>query len=408
MATRYAVATGNWSNTATWDGGTLPTAADDVYANGRLITIDGTFTVLSIRNIALGSPVIAAGGNFIYANGGNLTCTAALGIVSNNANNPPLEMNLISPNVGTFNGSVLTLPNNGPTIRNSGTGTLNLNGNYNLDGPAFTIRRLIELSSNGGVINIVGNVSSTANNTGPVNNTVYITNIGTLNVTGNVSGGASGVVNSTITATTAATINITGNLLGNASGAVTLSGAGTLTVIGNVTTNTTIQAISVAAGATVDLLGITTGGNSAPAVSGAITTFVKIRGNVINTDTYYAIYAGRVTIDNNVTSWQFKDSTNTITRTLYTAGIALGNPATNNVRSGIIYGASNELTGTMNVPSAINTRIGVPVDNTVGTGQLTAEEFLQAIQDSVSGVGLRLKNVATVQTVGNQLQIYNI
>jgi hypothetical protein len=74
----------------------------------------------------------------------------------------------------------------------------------------------------------------------------------------------------------------------------------------------------------------------------------------------------------------------------------------------VTYGPSLELTGTMFVPSPINTRIGVPVDNTVGTGQLTAEDFLQAIENSTSGVGLRLKNVATVQSVGNQLQTYSV
>jgi hypothetical protein len=50
MALRYAVASGNWSNTATWNGGTLPTAVDDVFSNNFTVTIDGTFTVLSIRN----------------------------------------------------------------------------------------------------------------------------------------------------------------------------------------------------------------------------------------------------------------------------------------------------------------------------------------------------------------------
>ncbi len=40
MAVRYAVASGNWSNTATWDGGTLPTSADDVYADGNEVAYD--------------------------------------------------------------------------------------------------------------------------------------------------------------------------------------------------------------------------------------------------------------------------------------------------------------------------------------------------------------------------------
>ena len=135
MALRYAVATGNWSNTATWDGGTLPTAADDVFSNNFTVTIDGTFTVLSIRNtLNAALPVIVAGGQFRYANGGNLTCTASTGIIVGLASVPVLEMTLASPNTGTFNGSVLTMTNtaNYIAIRHSSSGTLNLNGNYNL------------------------------------------------------------------------------------------------------------------------------------------------------------------------------------------------------------------------------------------------------------------------------------
>ena len=95
MALRYAVATGNWSNTATWDGGTLPTASDDVFSNGFTVTIDGTRTVLSIRNtLNASAPTIAVGGQFIFANGGNLTCTATQGIYVGTTT-PTLEMTLL-------------------------------------------------------------------------------------------------------------------------------------------------------------------------------------------------------------------------------------------------------------------------------------------------------------------------
>jgi hypothetical protein len=40
MAIRKAVATGNWSATATWDGGIIPGLDDTVYANGFTVTID--------------------------------------------------------------------------------------------------------------------------------------------------------------------------------------------------------------------------------------------------------------------------------------------------------------------------------------------------------------------------------
>ena len=62
MAERWAVATGSWSDTATWNGGTLPGASDDVHANGFTVTINQDVTVLSLRTTAGTTPV--AGGGF--------------------------------------------------------------------------------------------------------------------------------------------------------------------------------------------------------------------------------------------------------------------------------------------------------------------------------------------------------
>jgi hypothetical protein len=50
MAVRFAIATGNWSNTAIWDSGALPATTDDIFANGNTITIDQDITVASLRN----------------------------------------------------------------------------------------------------------------------------------------------------------------------------------------------------------------------------------------------------------------------------------------------------------------------------------------------------------------------
>ena len=58
MANRYAVASGNWSNTATWNGGTLPTSADVVRPNNFTVTIDQDITVQELRNDA-SSPAVA-------------------------------------------------------------------------------------------------------------------------------------------------------------------------------------------------------------------------------------------------------------------------------------------------------------------------------------------------------------
>jgi hypothetical protein len=48
MAVRYAVASGNWSSTSIWNGGTLPQAGDDVHANGFLVNVDQNINVAKI------------------------------------------------------------------------------------------------------------------------------------------------------------------------------------------------------------------------------------------------------------------------------------------------------------------------------------------------------------------------
>ena len=50
MATRFAVATGNWSNTAIWDSGALPVAGDTVYPNNYTVTIDQDINIASLNN----------------------------------------------------------------------------------------------------------------------------------------------------------------------------------------------------------------------------------------------------------------------------------------------------------------------------------------------------------------------
>ena len=77
MADRYAVADGLWSDTATWDGGTLPTSSDDVYANNYDVRIDQNVAVLSLSNN--GNLVgLTNGGSFIFDDGysvsGNIFC----------------------------------------------------------------------------------------------------------------------------------------------------------------------------------------------------------------------------------------------------------------------------------------------------------------------------------------------
>jgi hypothetical protein len=407
MAIRYAVANGNWSNTATWDGGTLPAVDDDVFANNFTVTIDGTFTVLSIRNSSNASPAISVGGFFTFANGGILTCTSDQGIYVGLANVPTLQMTLSSGNVGTFYGTVLTMVNitNYTAIRLSNTGTLNLVGNYSVDGSVTNSNgnKALIISINGGTLNITGELNNTANIGGSQSSRTLDITGGVVNITGDVNNSVTGtstticptvIVNSGI-------INVTGNV--TTTGRYAITSSGNVNIIGNVTTNGLIQSINMLTASTIDITGSVTSGNSTPAIVGTVATFAIVRGNIINVSPYVGIYSGRIVIDDNTSSWTFRDSVNSTDRTLYAAGVALGNPNEDDVREGVDYGPSLELTGTLAVPTPDNVRKGVPTDDTVGTADLTAEDFFDAIAISTNDIAIRLRNVATVETTGDQI-----
>jgi hypothetical protein len=569
MAFRYAVATGNFSNGAIWDNGAVPTSADDLYANAFTVTINGTYTVQTIRNTVspvsvpnIATPIMTApslpsgiasassfntdeawkaftqsttdrwlsgtlntgwlsyqfpttkiikryviksittnnncpktftfegsndgiswtilqtvtdalmtitspyvspilanttpylyyrinitavnlvgnapviqefemtestgtvlgnstGGQFIYANGGNLTTTASTGIIPGIASVPVLEMTLASPNTATFNGSVLTVPNisNALVIRNSGTGTLNCNGNYNLDN-TFGTRSIISVTSTGNV-NIVGDVSSTLTGVGTNTNCILMSAAGIINITGNVTASTNTAFSSCPIDVRSGILNITGNTTANITPAIYLAGPVTYNQIGNVNASTVQPAIfNLTSAATISVTGIITANTGSPAIysSFALTgnyssgTFVKVSGNVVNNSNIMAIVAPRVTIDTNTSSWLFQISTGG-NRTLYAAGVALGNPAIGDVRLGTVYGASSELTGTLAMPIPATVLLGVLTDATTGTLLMTPADFWNYLISSgftVDSIGDRLQNAATVATTGGQIASYNI
>ena len=419
MANVKAIANGNWTNTATWDGGVLPTSADDVFSNNFTVTINGPFTVLSIRNTS--GTGITAGGQFIFANGGNLTCTSSQAIYVGSTT-PTLEMTLATGNTGTFNGSVATISGN-PTyncIRLSSSGTLNLNGNYSVDGVFASVNRNIIQHTGTGTLNIVGDLSISSTSASGFVNTLNITSTGTTNITGNVSSGTGGTINIVpIQTSGSGAINITGNVATTGFPAITLGASNALTIIGNVSNTGTQPAIlNQTFPATITITGIITASVSAPTIysSFALTTgyasstFVKVSGNVINSTNNMAIVAPRVTIDSATSSWLFQISTSG-NRILYAAGAGGAVPAITNVRFGTVYGASSELTGTLRVPTAANVLSGVLVDATTGTLLMTPQQFwdhLISTGFALNSIGDRLQNASTVATTGGQIASYNI
>jgi hypothetical protein len=97
MPKRFAITTGNWSDTSTWDSGNIlgiPTSSDDVWANGSTVNINQSFIVNSLNNSGtttnlsgLSAPMVT---NCIIPNMTSFTTPEGLAFASNyGANNEP-------------------------------------------------------------------------------------------------------------------------------------------------------------------------------------------------------------------------------------------------------------------------------------------------------------------------------
>ena len=128
MADYWALSSSNWSNLSNWltgvslTAGALPGPFDNVYANGRTITVDGDYRVNLVTNGAGTNSI--AGGRFLMNNlaslsaliiGGanNVTCVQFLSATPNRCT--------IVGNLCAFNPAV-QLP--GPCLSNNGIMTL--------------------------------------------------------------------------------------------------------------------------------------------------------------------------------------------------------------------------------------------------------------------------------------------
>ena len=87
-------------------------------------------------------------------------------------------------------------------------------------------------------------------------------------------------------------------------------------------------------------------------------------------------------------------------------------PPVSSVRLGTVYG-NGDFTGTMAVPVRDAVQVGVPIDNTVGTFVLSPESFWtikrsnSALNDPTT-IGYRIKNLATIASVGKTLASFNL
>jgi hypothetical protein len=335
MALRYAVASGNWSNTATWNGGTLPTASDDVYANGLTVTVNQNVNILSLRSTA-GAPAVA-GGSFQTLIAGYVITMTGAGLVCGGTTAGVVGLNAVGAST---------------TIIGIVTGGVSAS--------FFAVN--IPITSVGANLTVIGNVLSGASSTSyAINN---LTGSNTISITGNVTAIGAVCIRNTIAGST---VNVTGNVLGGtalAAAGISVIGTSPVSVTGNCTASAGPAVLTTAATSPISCIGTVTAANTYGITSlGTVT----ISTPCISSATNNAISSVSTRIfASAAATCTFKNESGG-NKVLYSAGVPLGNPALADVRLGTTYGASSELTGTLAVPSPSNVVSGVPTDNTVGT-----------------------------------------
>ena len=375
MAVIKAAASGNWSATATWTGGVVPTLNDTVYANGFTVALDqaidltgstvdtsGSFIagqiymVVSVgtTNFALTANCIAPGTNA----GTAVAITSAVGQIFQ-------AVNAGTATTGTARrmGALLNYVNTPLTIATGGSFTLaasyNITGAYiqagsancltvsaaasstlagcRATGSAFTLStRAIAFSSSGtltlnGIVAIGGRVAgtTTANGAHAIESTssagtIAFTNASTLT-------GGSGAVTLAINNNSTGTVTVTASTVTGGSGgfAYAIVNSGTLTVTAStVTGGSFTSAVGIVHGSTgtVTVTSSTvTGGSSASATG----------------------------IENNSTG------TVTLTSTTVTGG-----------SNATAYGINNTSTGTVTITGDVTASTGLGVNN-ASTGPVT-------------------------------------
>lgn len=208
-ATISSVSTGNWSNPATWAGGIIPGASDDVIiSNNNNVIVDVNTSCISlVINTAGNNTSLAINSGVILIVSGNVTISPPTGGTTNSdlnvGNGVLICNNLISSNSGNdtrdcriiLNNGSLTVLNNatlGTTAaRNhftvSGNGLFQVAGTFSGGGTITTGNGTIEYNGNAQNLNnaFINYFNLTISNSGTKTLTAAITINGNLNINGN-------------------------------------------------------------------------------------------------------------------------------------------------------------------------------------------------------------------------------
>ena len=449
MPNRWPISTGNWSNAAIWSGSLIPTASDDVWANGFNVFVDQDITARTLRNHPVSSPVILAGGSFITTGSRTIICTLTNdggpgvlgtqgtvlgGFVNYSSTSSVLivtgsdTVNIVSDIMGG-----LTVPPYGFAVVIRNSGIVNITGSI----AGYTNQGLSIDTVPGGTVNILGDVRGNyrRGGGGAPSYGMTVTSAKTVNIIGDITGeGGSSGTGILLQSAPPLTINIKGNVyskFGNNSIISSGASTGTINITGSVyvAQGATVTSIAIVAGNSYNInvsgsvtsnlasaISHTVPGNSsiigpilssvtAPAVQfSSATHFLTATGPFYNTNNRNAVFAQNLQLlSGSTTSWTFDTETALEQRTLYTADFPGNFPSASNVRQGTVFGNTGQFTGTVAIPSASNVLKGVPVGNTTGSASFNTQNVWSILTSSLSSsnsLGERLRNTSTVATDG--------
>jgi hypothetical protein len=385
MANKFARSNGDFNNASIWSGlaasmsaTSVPTIGDNAIAN--------TFTIQITGNVACNN--ITNGTTYGGTNGGvfNLNDNSSLS-ASNVAEVGTHCLLLSGTNSSLVYGNIVGGAGAGSNgILKSGTGNLVIYGQLtggSRSGSGGQNGHGISITGSSGNVTVYGNLNGSSANaiaTGLSN-----TSTGSVTVYGNLNGATASALSNTSTGP----VTVIGNLNGSTAAGLSNTSTGSVTVLGNV-------------------IGNSRGGSGIASTNAAAN--VRISGNLIGAPNGIpAVYAAAYTVNpvpyqtyiryaNNGTgvgsdAYLYHYTTDSLS--------AFSMPPVSAVRAGVQY-ADNTLTGTCQIPSVSSVAFGALVDNTTGTATLTSTLWETPISSltATNSVGARLKNSATVESVG--------
>jgi hypothetical protein len=445
MPNRWAISSGNWSNTAIWNNGGvlgLPTASDNVFASGSIITMDQNISVNSLSVAGL-TGTASAGGTFITSGSRTVETFASgtyggfLTSVLAGAGGSPALIITGSDTVNIKARQITGAPNAaGVAISGSiwikSSGITNISSSISIRGALYSALNITTVS--GGTVNIESPqiFGDTLGGGGAPRQAIVISIGCTVNITGSIFGGTNSNSFGIQSSATGLILNVLGSVYTNTAynGIVVSAGTGTINVTGSIYTTNAATATAISIGGTSINMNasasITAGGTSAIAHStlgtsnlqGPISASATVPGiqfsntshNLNATGPFHnvnnrnAVFAQNLQlISGSTPTWTFDTETTQEQRTLYTQNYPGNFPSTSNVRQGTVFGDTAQFTGVVAIPPTGSVLKGVPVDNTTGSTSFTTQNVwsLDVNNLTITGsLGARLRNVATVATDG--------